>query len=72
MFHFNIPGEHEKAEVFWCFQEVWKLNIDLKLIKVKLNNFVNSYLIFICSYPQAELYPVELQYTVNGTWSHNF
>ena len=27
---------------------------------------MNGYLIFICSYPQAELYSLGFQYTVNG------
>ena len=33
-----------------------------------LNNSMNGSLIFICSYPLAELYSTGLQYAVNGTW----
>ena len=60
MFYFYTQWEHKKPEVFWCFREVWKWNIDLKLVKIILNNFINGYLIFFCSYPQAELYSIGL------------
>ena len=40
--------------------------------KLILNNFVNGYLIFICSYSQAEFYSVGLWYVVNETQIHNF
>ena len=68
MFH-SMHHENLKVEVF---QKVWKWNIGLKLVKVILNNVMNVYLIFTCSYPQAELYLIGLQYAVNGTWTHNF
>ena len=44
-----------------------EINFGLELVKVILNNFMNGYLIFVCHYPQAELYPVRLQYVANGT-----
>ena len=37
-----------------------------------LNNFMYGILIFISSYPQAELNSTGLQYVVNGTWTQNF
>ena len=45
--------------------------LGLRLVKVILNNFMNDCLIFVCSYPQAELYSVGLQYAVNGTLKAN-
>ena len=71
IFHFYTPWKHKK-NIFSCFQEVWKWNSGLKLVKAILNNFLNGYLIFTCSYPQAELYSIQLHYAVNGTWTHNF
>ena len=53
------------------FQEVWKWNIGLRLVKVILNNFMNDYQIFVSSYLQAELYSIELQCTVNETWTYS-
>ena len=44
----------------------------LKIGKVILNIFLNGYLIFIWSYPQAELCSVRFQYAVNGTWTYKF
>ena len=48
-----------------CFQEVWKWNIGLKLVKIIMNNFMNGYLILICSYQQAELSLIGSKYAVN-------
>ena len=50
----------QKTKVFLCFQEVWKCNIGSKLVKVILNGNMNGYLIFTCSYAQAELYSIGL------------
>ena len=35
------------------------------LVKIIMNNFMNGYLIFICSYQQAELSLIGLKYVVN-------
>ena len=70
MFHFYISWEHKKHRLFDCFRRFG--NIGLKLVKVMLNNFMNGYLIFVCSYPQVDLYSIGLTYAVNRTWTHNF
>ena len=57
-FHFHTPWKHR---FFWCIKEVCKWNIGLKMVEVILNNFLNGYQIFICSYPQAKLYSTGLQ-----------
>ena len=65
----KIPHGNIKNLFFLCFQEVEHLrkwNIGLQLVKVILNNFLNGCLMFTCSYQQAELYSVGLQYAVNG------
>ena len=66
VFHF-IPYDNIKKRFFDFFQEVWKWNNGLQLVKVILNNFMNDNLIFMCSYPKAQLYSVALQYASNGT-----
>ena len=67
MLYFYSPREHKKPEFFWRFQEVWKCNTGLKFVKVIMNNFMNGYPIFSCSYPQAELYSIGYS-TLNRTW----
>ena len=42
-----------------------EMDIGLKLVKVILSNLMNGYLIFNCSYPQAGLYSIGLQYAVS-------